>query len=256
MFGYIPDKEDKRDAQYELIFGISNNDIPEEFTWENEFYFPKPPNQGSQNICVPAAASFVQMFNTNKELFKTGKLTKEDFDPLFIWDNLDIKYPQGSTLRENGKTLKKLGVCEKNNKFKKEGQWTMSAYNNALKHKIKNFVYVKNPNNKLNLFKIIMEKPVIIGVAVDLNNWNKDDIIRPGMTDFGHSVVAIGWDRNRNIRIANWWGEEWGEKGLGWLSYDYPIIQAMTFIDLPDNWQERQKRSLNFWKKLYRLLFS
>jgi C1A family cysteine protease len=51
----------------------------------------------------------------------------------------------------------------------------------------------------------------------------------------GHAVMAVGYDDGRKIRnaakgaketvgaflIRNSWGEGWGEKGYGWLPYDY-----------------------------------
>ena len=46
----------------------------------------------------------------------------------------------------------------------------------------------------------------------------------------GHAVVAIGYDDNRKIGkctgalcIRNSWGENWGDKGYGWLPYDYVL---------------------------------
>ena len=44
----------------------------------------------------------------------------------------------------------------------------------------------------------------------------------------GHAVVAVGYDDNRKIGshkgallIRNSWGKTWGDRGYGWLPYDY-----------------------------------
>ena len=54
--------------------------------------------------------------------------------------------------------------------------------------------------------------------------------------DGGHAVLAVGYDDNLKIKndidrnetrgailIRNSWGTGWGEKGYGWLPYDYVL---------------------------------
>ena len=64
---------------------------------------------------------------------------------------------------------------------------------------------------------------------------------------WGHAIVAIGYDNNKKIKnlrcnqetkgallIRNSWGTSWGDKGYGWLPYDYVT----------------QKLALDFWSLL------
>ena len=38
----------------------------------------------------------------------------------------------------------------------------------------------------------------------------------------GHAIVAVGYDNGKQaIRVANSWGTAWGDKGCGWLPYQY-----------------------------------
>ncbi len=54
----------------------------------------------------------------------------------------------------------------------------------------------------------------------------------------GHAVVAVGYDDSKVIKnsigesrgailIRNSWGERWGDKGYGWLPYDY-VLRGLT----------------------------
>jgi C1A family cysteine protease len=63
---------------------------------------------------------------------------------------------------------------------------------------------------------------------------------------WGHAVVAVGYDDNKTIKnttnnkstrgallIRNSWGKEWGDKGYGWLPYDYVLNNlALDFWSL------------------------
>jgi C1A family cysteine protease len=63
---------------------------------------------------------------------------------------------------------------------------------------------------------------------------------------WGHAVVAVGYDDNKSIvnltnnkstkgalLIRNSWGKEWGDRGYGWLPYDYVLNNlALDFWSL------------------------
>lgn len=77
-------------------------------------------------------------------------------------------------------------------------------------------------------------RPAMFGFTV-YNNIDQADgtgrIPMPAATsraDGGHAVLAVGYDDNLKIGasqgallIQNSWGTSWGDKGFGWLPYDY-----------------------------------
>lgn len=63
---------------------------------------------------------------------------------------------------------------------------------------------------------------------------------------WGHAIAAVGYDDNKKVKnlrcdtqttgallIRNSWGEDWGDKGYGWLPYDYVLHRlALDFWSL------------------------
>jgi C1A family cysteine protease len=68
----------------------------------------------------------------------------------------------------------------------------------------------------------------------------------------GHAIVAVGYDENMKIKntnpggvetkgallIRNSWGTNWGEKGYGWLPYDYVLKELAVdwWSSLKNEW--------------------
>jgi C1A family cysteine protease len=59
--------------------------------------------------------------------------------------------------------------------------------------------------------------------------------------EWGHAIVAVGYDDNKKIKnlkcnkvttgallFRNSWGAEWGDKGYGWLPYDYVLYNVAS----------------------------
>lgn len=77
--------------------------------------------------------------------------------------------------------------------------------------------------------------PVVFGMEVskDLENLKPGEIYdgkKP--PDFGHAMVAVGYDEARQaIKVINSWGKGWADGGYGWISYGaFKTSQINAFI--------------------------
>lgn len=64
-----------------------------------------------------------------------------------------------------------------------------------------------------------------------------------------HAVVALRIDGAGRIRIFDSLTNKQGFDGFRWLSADFPVLYAFSFIDLPNNWQNKQNGVLNRYGK-------
>ena len=264
--GFVPDTEDRNDAKHELLFGASYKTPEKPFDWRDvtvrksksddevgAFEFPLI-NQGNENTCIPCSLSHYGTFRSRLEGLQNNFVDKNVvLNHKYQRDHITM-LPGGSTYRDNGQSFRKRGICEQ--RFEgNNGVYSLEAHNNAATFKIKNFSYV-NGKDRYAILNAVQRDPIAIGVPVDFNTWNTDGVIKPGIANFLHSVLLIGFTKEMHYIIANSHGSNWQDNGFGVLRNDYPIIQAISFEDLPDNWKELQngksKRSC-FISRLFKL---
>jgi len=76
-------------------------------------------------------------------------------------------------------------------------------------------------------FALESKKLVWFGVPIkrSFQLVRDDGIIKYNKTERsvgGHAFVVLGYDDEKKaLKIANSWGTRWGDKGYGWISYDY-----------------------------------
>jgi hypothetical protein len=236
--GWVPDEPDSRDYQWSNYFGataLPSEVLPESFSWIEKC--PPLPTQDKINSCVCNSFAFLQAFNSKKE---------RNFDDLlswsFIWANIP-KTEVGSTFRDNAKCVQDLGICEEilyskeigiKDNFNKE-KIEPVAIENAKVYKIKNYSYV----NLVDLKRAIIRQPVIIAVPGRNLEWsNPSSPIKFcgwDRVEWNHAIVLIGWDKDGNWIVANWWGKNWYNKGYGLIKSDYPLLSMLAVEDIPDN---------------------
>jgi C1A family cysteine protease len=138
----------------------------------------------------------------------------------------------GCMIRDVMKALAKHGVCE-------ERLWPYTpsrlailpsgtAIKNAANHQI--LSYWRCPNLTTVKQAVAAGYPVIGGFAVPAS-IDSDATTRTGILKFpgpseaivgAHAVLFIGYDDSRSLlAFENSWGRYWGDKGFGYLPYEY-----------------------------------
>ena len=82
-----------------------------------------------------------------------------------------------------------------------------------------------------------------VNLPISLDRWrqSKNGEISlpssPSECDTRHAVYIIGYDDNtQRFRFANSWGQSWGNKGYGWLPYEYAMSMSNeTWSYVPPN---------------------
>jgi len=197
-------------------------------------------NQGRLGSCVGFAVAAMKEWQEQKEHLQEvseGKRDHRDGKPYdfseqwvyYMAKKIDV-WPgmEGTSIRYALKVLYKIGVpTEKGWTYddKKMGNpedWTSMIARWAL---IKAYHRL---NGLAELKQALRDGPVPIGVGCfrEFFSAGKNGIVKdpqnPAQCYGGHAVCAVGYNDHRKlIKFKNSWGIGWGQKGYGYLSYNY-----------------------------------
>ncbi|QFY41977.1 C1 family peptidase [Candidatus Methylospira mobilis] len=192
--------------------------------------FPKPGNQGKQNSCVAWATAYTRSYH---EARKQGGSKPSDpehiFSPAFIYNQVKVGgCDSGSSISESLGLMKKAGVAteavfpyEENNCSRLPDD---RALTDASHFRIDGWKKLDTQEIDDIKGQIIAGNPVIFGMYVS-DSFDRlrgdqvyDDLTSPRTG--AHVVVLVGYSETRQaFKLLNSWGENWGDKGMGWISY-------------------------------------
>ena len=248
-FGAVPSPPDERDILFSAIIRefpteLNLATIPEKY--ESPHVTPVK-NQGREGTCVGfACAVGMKEAQESKEENKYVELS-----PRYLYQKCKEidNYPgEGTYIKTAMQVLQETGVCE----------WQYWPYvansintplpnadSNAADNKISSYARLDSLDAMKN--SLFNNGPFVMGVPV-YDNWseaNTNGIIPlPGNSKKGdyHAICIVGYDdSNQKMKFKNSWilksGELWGDKGFGYLSYEYinrnlkPEIEAWCALD-------------------------
>ncbi len=228
---------------------IDNRDytfIPQQITNKTNHYITDNPimsspilNQGNIGSCL-ANAVYSLLYILSNGRIQLSRLH------LYLCcracDNNNLSSDTGGTIRGIMAAILKYGASNETlwpyvpnnfNKLSPSSSFTKT-------YPIKNFVYSfvsKNINTIKNT--LALSKPIILGIQVyesfETLNSNKFGVIPiPDTTKEkllgGHAILLVGYDDNKQVfKFQNSWGTNWGDKGYGYIPYNYVINNNLAF---------------------------
>ena len=230
---------------YEPLSNNKTNPLPEKISLLN--YAPTRLNQGQQGSCVAWASAYAARSIMRSR--ETGSDPNSNtFSPAFLYNQIALEGCQGSYLAEAMKVMEGKGLApfrdmpytdedcsarpnsaqlQKASNYKIEGYQRLTGGKNGEESDKVNLVAIKQ--------NIAQGAPVVIGMMVggsfmqDMAGkemWRSTDSDQSMRGFGGHAMCIIGYDDYKygrdmgGFQLMNSWGEEWGQKGIAWVSYD------------------------------------
>jgi len=236
IFNYVKQSEDSRDYIYQ-----PQNLQLEENHYLTDIQMVSCPilNQGNLGSCV-AHAAYALLYIVSKGKISLSRL--QLYMCLRACDNLSLTIDTGGTIRGVMKAISNYGVCNENlwkyNIVNFDKLAPKTAFTNT--YNISNFVYTFIIQDYIHIKEVLVSgSPIICGIAVYESfispNSNKYGIIPIPNTKTekllgGHAILLIGYDNNsKTFKFQNSWGTNWGDKGYGYIPYDYIINTSLSF---------------------------
>ncbi|MMZ58840.1 Papain family cysteine protease [compost metagenome] len=247
--GLIQSPVDKRDILMSSILPLFT--IPQEFEAKD---LTPVRDQGPEGTCVGfACAVGMKEWQEKKEHHTSIELSprylyekSKAVDP-FPDNNPRFANGDGISIRTAMDILRGQGVCE-------ERFWSYTACEpgapqagadtSAMNYRIK--AYAKLDTLETMKRSLIVNGPFVIGVTV-YENWGDSEVRNTGEIPMpngrvmgGHALCVVGYNDNTQLfKFKNSWSERWGDKGFGYLPYEYTRVdsqfEAYSATDLIEN---------------------
>ncbi|KPL23431.1 MAG: hypothetical protein AMJ75_06080 [Phycisphaerae bacterium SM1_79] len=229
----VPDPFDPRDFQYGAgIVGLRAPAIPKRVDYSNE---TEPVgDQRYTGSCVGWASAYglrnwLRYQETGQKQPKFSVrfawMGAKEHDPFELNVAFDLS---GTRIRDAFKIMRKFGACPDKlwpfSKLLPNPDYEDRIRREAMRHRIG--IYYSLVTNQERRIHLAKEGPFVVGVPV-YSNWATIDAsgVVPGPGGAfrgGHALLVVGYDdKTQLFKFQNSWGSNWGDKGYGYLTYEY-----------------------------------
>ncbi len=196
---------------------LSNYNFPNEITGELSSASNMFNNTGSSRSSAPFVQDLLNCMPIKKEEICQSGWHGRAFDFMVYKKGMPVAMNNGRNISERSNILPleyKAGqkfACQPTGGFLKAASWD----------------YVNSPPDKLPTVKqlktaLIEHGPLVAPIFYDecLANYRGGVFNEKDLGMINHVVLLVGWDDEKQAwLVKNSWGEEWGEKGFGWIKY-------------------------------------
>ena len=237
-YGWIRDLPDKRDQ-----FKLYSTNETDSYVMSIDLRSKCPPiyNQGTLGSCTANAIAGAFEYNELKQFPNNPVMPSR----LFIYYNEryienTINTDAGASLRDGMKTINEDGICPE-----MEWPYDISKFTDCppkicyeLAENYKSISYKKIKQDLPQLKKCLADNfPIVCGISI-YDSFESNQVSETGIIPVpdsnesllgGHAVMLVGYDDNdEKFILRNSWGTSWGDKGYGYIPYDYVINQNLA----------------------------
>ena len=209
-------------------------------------FSPEVYAQGDLGSCVSNSLSMAwritRFTHNDKSMMRSYVTGYKDMHPSRLYIYFNAKAVEGTPcMQDTGCTVHGALLGVKTHRVCTEDVWnydlgnfgvlpSLEAYNDASRHSEMDFKKILQNEVAIKL-SIANGSPVMFG-AVIFASYKSRETMHTGeiptpdkKTDVimgGHCLLIVGYDDDkREFKIQNSWGRIWGDKGYGYMSYDY-----------------------------------
>ncbi|WP_026839704.1 C1 family peptidase [Gillisia sp. JM1] len=224
--------EYKIDNNNLLVDYVIPNNLPD--SYDLSHLLPPIGNQGQQGSCVSWAISYyMKSLQEGIESNNQPFTTTNTMSPAYTYNQLAQGNCLGTQITETLELLKDKGVCSlasfPYNDTSCSLQPNEEQNDLASTYKISDYKSLSGQNMVLEMKALINEKtPIIIGAYLSSEFGKIDNFglaaYREHLVDYSlercHAMLVIGYsDDYSAFKVANSWGNEWGNDGFVWVDY-------------------------------------
>ncbi len=237
--GYHPDHIDHRDQYYAFTPTHSTETLPDHVDHSNIINWVY--DQGLENSCVgQSSTSLVRVLR-----LMSGLGTYIPSRNFTYWNARYLDQPP-NTNSDNGAQLRNGLISLANYGYIPETMWgynkatlfnqpPQECYNTAIQNKLSSYNSINQVS--LDIRSCLASKPFVVGIAV-YPSMLTEDVAHNGLVPLpgskekpqgGHAILIMGYDAPSHLyKFLNSWGMNWGDKGYGYLPFDFLESQYLA----------------------------